>query len=81
MVGLTTEQTKVIKRIKDKELTLIPVTGSKSVCWSHFYKVKDPNTDEFLDCIYALVVKQFTVLNQEARQLRIKTLIMCFKLQ
>ena len=54
MVGLTTEQKKVIKRIKDKILTLIPVTDSKSVCWSHFYKVKDPNTDEFLGYIYAL---------------------------
>ena len=32
---------------------MIPVTDTKSVCWSHFYKVKDPNTDEFLGYIYA----------------------------
>ena len=46
MGGLTSEQKKIVKRIQKKELSLVPISGSSSLCWSHFYKVKDPETDE-----------------------------------
>ena len=53
MKGLTAEQKAIKKRIKDKELELVPVTGSTSPCWSHFYKIRDPEKDEYLEYIYA----------------------------
>ena len=53
MVKYTKEQKEIIRRIKDKELKLIPVSGSSSACWKHFYKIQDPSTEDYFPYIYA----------------------------
>ena len=52
-MGLTSDQKAIVKRIVDKELEIVPVSGSTSPCWTHFYKVRDPQTNDYLEYIYA----------------------------